>query len=96
LTSRAGCPIVEWKGRLLIAESGERSTGGTFDSVTAIELLAEAFLNSLPAVTSLWVGLEVLQALVEDFAVPIGNGNRLRSCRDSVPQRLQVVDLLVD
>jgi hypothetical protein len=38
--------------------------------VAAVDFLAEAFLNILPVVTSVWVGFEVLQALVEDFAVP--------------------------
>src|SRR6187401_2365926 len=70
---------------------------GTDDmSVVAVELLSEAFLHNLPAVTDGRIGFEVLQTLVQDFAVPIGNGNRLRSGRYSVPQRLQVVDLLVD
>ena len=78
---------------------GERPndvTGGAFDSVTSIGLLAEAFLNSFPAVTSIWVGFEVLQAVVDDLAVPIGNRNRLRARGDSVPERLQIVDFLFD
>ena len=79
-----------------LSERPNDEPAGHSDSGTAIELLAETFLNSLPAVTSLWVGLEVFQALVKDFTVPIRNRNRLRSCSDSVPQRLQVVDLLVD
>src|SRR4030095_7063238 len=41
-------------------------------------------------------GLQVLQALIEDLTVPFGNRNRLGSGCDAVPQRLQVVDLLVD
>ena len=46
--------------------------------MAAVELLAEAFLNNLPAVAGVRIGFEVLQALVEDFAVPVRNRNRLR------------------
>ena len=56
----------------------------------------EAFVNSLPAVTSIRVGFEVLQALPDDFPVPVRNRNRLRAGGDSLPERLQIVDLLVD
>jgi hypothetical protein len=70
--------------------------GGSFRSVAAVELLPEAFLHNLPAVTGGRIGFEVLQALVEDPTVPFGNGNRRRRGRYSVPQRLQVVDLLLD
>jgi hypothetical protein len=65
-------------------------------SVAAVELLAEPFLNNIPAVAGTGIGFEIFDALVEDFAVPIRNRNRLRCRRDPVPQRLQVVDLLVD
>jgi hypothetical protein len=65
-------------------------------SVVAIELLAEPFLNDLPGVTRVGIGLEILQALVDDFVVPVWNRDGLRTRGDSVPQRLQVVDLLVD
>jgi len=65
-------------------------------SVAAVELLAEPFLNNIPAVAGTGIGFEIFEALVKDFAVPIRNRNRLRCGRDAVPQRLQVVDLLVD
>lgn len=55
------------------------------ESVTAIERFTETFVNSFPAVTSLWAGVEVLQALVDDLAVPVRNGNCLGSGRDSIP-----------
>ena len=55
-------------------------------SAAAVELLAEAFLNNLPALTGVRIGFEVLQALVENLAVPFGNRNGLRSGGDSVPQ----------
>ena len=35
-------------------------------SGAAVELLAEAFLHNVPAVTGVRIGFEVLQALVED------------------------------
>ena len=59
-------------------------------------LLAKAFLNSLPDVTSISVGFQLFQAFVEDFTVPIRNRNRVGAGCDSIPQRLHVVDLLFD
>ena len=60
------------------------------------DLLAEPFLNDLPAVAGFRIGLQVVQSLVENFTVPIGNRESSRSRCDAVPQRLQIVDLLVD
>jgi hypothetical protein len=62
----------------------------------AVQLLAKPFLDDIPAVAGFGIGLEIFQSLVEDFAVPFRDGNRLGSCRDTVSQRLQIVDLLVD
>jgi len=52
--------------------------------------------DDLPAVTRARIVFEILQAFVDDVPVPVGDGNRLGRGRDSVPKRLQVVDLLVD
>ena len=49
------------------------------------------FLNDIPAVAVVWIGFKILHALVQDFPVPFGHGNRLRRGRDSIPQRLDVV-----
>jgi len=64
--------------------------------IVTVELLAQAFLNSVQAVTSVWVGLTVFQAVVDDLVVPVRNWNRLGVAGDPVPQRLQVVNLFVD
>jgi hypothetical protein len=64
--------------------------------VAAVELFAEPFLNNVPGVAGTGIGFEIFQALLEDFAMPIGNRNRLGSRCDSVPQPLQVVNLLID
>src|ERR1700730_15332492 len=62
----------------------------------AIEFSAKSFLDDIPAVAGLRVGLVILQPLVEDLAMPFRDRNCLGTCCDSVPQRLQIVDLLVD
>jgi hypothetical protein len=62
----------------------------------AAELLAKAFLDDVPVVAGVRIDVELLQALGDDLAVPVGNKDRLRRGRDSAPQRLQVVDFLVD
>ena len=62
----------------------------------AIQLPAKSFLDHIPVVAGVGVVLEILDPLVEDLAMPFRDRNRLRTCRDSVPQRLQIVNLLVD
>ncbi len=69
-----------------LSERPNDKAAGHSRSVAAVEFCAEAFLNNLPAVTGVRIGFEILQALVEDFAVPIGNRNGLGSGGDSVPQ----------
>src|SRR5690348_14771853 len=66
--------------------SGRTMNRRGIESATIIELPAESFLNNLPAVAGVWIGLQVLQAFIEDFVVPIGNGNRLGRGCDMVPQ----------
>ena len=62
----------------------------------SVELLTEPFLHDIPGVTGAGSGFEIVQSISQDFPVPVGNRNRLWGGRNSVPQRLQVVDLLVD
>jgi hypothetical protein len=62
----------------------------------AAELLAKTFLDDVPVVAGVRIDVELLHALVDDLAVPVGNREGLRRGRDSVPQRLQVIDFFVD
>jgi hypothetical protein len=90
--------VVPLRGRLDI-RLGERPNderAGHHRSVTAVQLSSESFLNDLPAFTCAWIGVELLQAIIDDLPVPIWNRNRIGRSRDSVPKRLQVVDLLID
>jgi hypothetical protein len=64
--------------------------------VLVIQLPAKAFLDHIPAVARIGIGFEVSQPFVEDFAVPFRDRNAFGRGRDSVPERLQVIDLLVD
>ena len=78
---------------------GERPNGepaGHSCLAVVVELLPEAFLDDVPVVAGVRIDVELPYALVDDLAVPARNRDRLRRCRDSVPQRLQVVDFLVD
>lgn len=50
-----------------------------------LELLAKARLNRFPTVTSVRGDVELLQPLVEDFMVPVGNRNRCRTGCKSIP-----------
>ena len=61
-----------------------------------IQFPAKPLLNDIPAVAEFGICLEIFQPLVKDFAVPIRDGNRIGSCRNSAPKRLEIVDLLVD
>jgi len=72
-------------------EPAAHSTYGLLSRV-----LRSPFLDDVPAVACLWIGFKILHALVQDFPVPFGHGNRLRRGRNSIPQGLHVVDLLVD
>jgi hypothetical protein len=63
---------------------------------SVLELLAELFLNDIPAATDSRNGFEILRAFVEDLALLVRNRNRLRSGGNSAPERLQVIDLFVD
>jgi hypothetical protein len=67
-----------------------------YRSVAVVEFLAEAILDSLPVIAGVGIGFEIPQPLVDDFSMPVRYRNRLGRRRDSVPQRLQVVDLFVD
>lgn len=57
-------------------------------SMLAVEALAKPLLNHVPGVAGVRRLLVVLQALVEDVAVPFRNRNGVGAGRDSVPQRL--------
>jgi hypothetical protein len=57
---------------------------------------SKSFVNNVSGVTGVGIGFKFLRPLVDDFAVLVRDRNRLRRGRDSVPQRLQVVDLLFD
>ncbi len=56
--------------------------------VAALEPLAAAFLNSLPALAGVRVGFVVFHAFVDDLAVPIWNRDGLAAGCDPVSQRL--------
>src|SRR5262245_2253411 len=62
----------------------------------AIDFLAESLLHGLPAVAGVWIRFEILQTLLDGCPVPLRNRHCLRSRGDAIPQRLQVVDLLLD
>jgi len=63
--------------------------------VLVIQLLVKPIPDVVPNVAGSGIVFEVLHPLVEDLAVPFRHGNAFGRCRDSVPQRLYVVDLFV-
>lgn|SRR6185369_17108194 len=60
------------------------------------QFVAEALADDVPALAGVGIRLVILQAFIENLAMPFGHGYLLGSRCDSVPQRLHVLDLLVD
>ena len=57
---------------------------------------SKTLLHDLPAVAGIRVGFQVAQAFRDHLSVPLWDRKRLRNRRDSIPQQLQIFDLLVD
>jgi hypothetical protein len=60
------------------------------------QCFAKPFADDIPALAGVRIRFVILQAFVDDFAVPFRDGHLLGSGGDSIPQRLDVLDLLVD
>jgi hypothetical protein len=60
------------------------------------EVIAKSVPHDLSALAGVGVGFELLEAFVQDLLVPVRYGDLIRCRSDAFPQRLHVIDLLVD
>ena len=60
-----------------------------------LESISKTRLDDIPWVATVRVGVEIVQALRDNFSVPLRDVDRRIRRRNSIPQQREIVDLLV-